>query len=107
VDSYNTSTATLLLKDRFPAGTSSTAVNVANIIDALNVELIQVGAWVNTIGYVRESGRQITVTGSKFTMHSDLGPVTAVDAVIMWSAGAVKLDAYETAVRDLQATNGL
>jgi hypothetical protein len=27
-----------------------------------------------------------------------------VDAVVIWSAGAIKLDEYEAAVRDLQAT---
>jgi hypothetical protein len=84
------------LRDRFPAksATSGAAnVNVNNVLDALNVETSQVGAWVNIIGYLRhDSGSQ----------PMPKARVSIVDAVLIWSAGAIKLNDYEAAVRALQ-----
>jgi hypothetical protein len=100
VDVYDSTSATLHFKDRFasttvPSASGSASVNVAYVLDALNFELTQVGAWVNVVGYVRNSG----------DAHSDSGKVScSVDAVVIWSAGAIRLDEYEAAVRDLQAT---
>jgi hypothetical protein len=93
VDIYDNMSATLHLKDRFasttaPSTPGSASVNVAYVLDALNFELTQVGAWVNVVGYVKT-----TADGR-----------CCVDAVVIWSAGAIKLDEYEAAVRDLQAT---
>jgi hypothetical protein len=100
VNVYDSISATLHLKDRFasttaPSTLGSASVNVAYVLDALNLELTQVGAWVNVIGYVRN-----TDDG-----HSGSGKAScSVDAVIIWSAGAIRLDEYEATVRDLQAT---
>jgi hypothetical protein len=98
VDIYDSVLATLHLKDRFasttaPSISGSASVNVAHVLDALNFELTQVGAWVNVVGYIRNAVdvRQGSSSAS-------------VDAVLIWSAGAIKLDEYEAAVRDLQAT---
>ena len=100
MDVYDSLSATLHLKDRFastiaPSTSGSASVNVAYVLDALNLELTQVGAWVNVVGYVRSAGN----------VHSDSGKTPcSVDAVVIWSAGAIKLDDYEAAIRDLQAT---
>jgi hypothetical protein len=100
VDIYDSMSAILHLKDRFastavPSTSGSASVNVAYVLDALNLELTQVGAWVNVIGYVRNAADG----------HSDSGKASClVDAVVIWSAGAIKLDEYEATVRDLQAT---
>jgi hypothetical protein len=92
--------ATLHLKDRFasttaPSTSGSASVNVAYVLDALNIELTQVGAWVNVVGYVRSAG-DVGTDSHKSSC--------SVDAVVIWSAGAIKLDEYEVAVRELQAT---
>ena len=100
MDIYDTMSATLHLKDRFasttaPSTLGSASVNVAYVLDALNIELTQVGAWVNVVGYVRSVG----------DVDCDSGKTScSVDAVVIWSAGAIKLDEYEAALRDLQAT---
>lgn len=96
VEAYNGETGNLKIRERFSAASSNIKaanVNVDNILDSLNLELTQVGAWVNIIGYCRQSEEP--------SMEAD--PV--VDAVIVWSAGAIKLDEYEAAVRALQAGN--
>lgn len=100
MDIYDSVLATLHLKDRFasttaPSTSGSASVNVAHVLDALNFELTQVGAWVNVVGYIQNAVdvRQGSSSAS-----------VEVDAVLIWSAGAIKLDEYEAAVRDLQAT---
>lgn len=98
MDIYDSVLATLHLKDRFasttaPSTSGSASVNVAHVLDALNFELTQVGAWVNVIGYVRNAVDVLQGSSS-----------ASVDAVLIWSAGAIRLDEYESAVRDLQAT---
>jgi len=88
----------LHLRDRFPAtsATSGTAkVNVNNLLDVLNVEKTQVGAWVNVIGYVHQIHEAQPTTKPRASM---------VDAVLIWSAGPIKLDEYEAAVKALQTT---
>ena len=96
VDTYDSELAILRLRDRFPA-TSATSgaanVDVNNLLDVLNVETTQVGAWVNVIGYVRQNIEMQPTSKSRGS---------TVDAVLIWSAGAVKLDEYEAAVTALQ-----
>lgn len=93
---YDSERAVLRLRDRFPATSASgiANVNVNNVLDALNVETTQVGAWVNIIGYMRHT------TETRSTSDQ---PASIVDAVLIWSAEAIKLDDYEAAVRALQA----
>jgi hypothetical protein len=96
VDVYDSDRAVLHLRDRYPA-TSATSgaakINVNNLLDVLNVETTQVGAWVNVIGYVHQSTDLLSTSKPRASM---------VDAVLIWSAGAIKLDEYETAVKALQ-----
>ena len=58
----------------------------------LNVETTQVGAWVNVIGYMRQNIESQSTSKLR---------ASTVDAVLIWSAGAIKLDDYESAVRAL------
>ena len=98
VDTYDSDLAMLHLRDRFPA-TSATSgaanVHVNNLLDVLNVQTTQVGAWVNVVGYVRQNTESQPISKSRGS---------TVDAVLIWSAGAIKLEDYEAAVRALQAT---
>ena len=99
VDSYDSELGILRLRDRFPT-TSATCdasnVNVNNLLDVLNVETTQVGAWVNVIGYVRQDSESQLTSKPR---------ASTVDAVLIWSAGAIKLEDYETAIRALQVTS--
>jgi hypothetical protein len=98
VDVYDSDLAILHLRDRFPATSASSGaakVNVSNLLDVLNVETTQVGAWVNVIGYAHQG------TEPQSTSQSQ---ASKVDAVRIWSAGAIKLDEYEAAVKALQNT---
>jgi hypothetical protein len=68
---------------------------VDNLLDVLNVETTQVGAWVNVVGYVHQDDESQSTSKLR---------APTVDAVLIWSAGAIKLEDYETAVRALQIT---
>lgn len=98
VHEYSGDSANLHLRGRYPdtsASSGNAYVNVNNVLDSLNVEVTQVGSWVNVIGYVRR------VNGSQSMSKPG---ACAVDAVLVWSAGAIKLDDYEAAVKALQDT---
>ena len=99
VDVYDSDRAVLHLRDRFPA-TSATLgaakVNVNNLLDVLNVETTQVGAWINVIGYVQQTHE---------SRSTSIPQASVVDAVLIWSAGAIKVDEYEAAVKALQITS--
>jgi len=60
------------------------------------VETTQVGAWVNVIGYMRQNDGSQSTSKPRASM---------VDAVLIWSAGAIKLEDYEAAVRALHDTD--
>lgn len=116
VQEYDVPSATLVLKHRYPvsaddrnrtapAGVAVTArVNIEHVLESLKSEDLQVGAWVNVVGYVQRERR------SRSRRRGTAGTATAcregggmrrgskVQAVMLWSAGAVKLDAYERAV---------
>ena len=98
VDAYDSELGVLRLRDRFPttlATSDSSNVNVNNLLDVLNVETTQVGAWVNVIGYLRQDSESQLISKPR---------ASTVDAVLIWSAGAIKLEDYEAAVRALQVT---
>lgn len=95
----------MVLKERFPSSSKhiTACVDVKNITDSLDVKLTQVGAWINVVGYYKEP---IAVIDGKTRTDTDKSVATSVkvDAVLIWSAGAVKLDDYEAGVKAMQAT---
>lgn len=84
VESYDVNGGALRLKHKYPASSPSSTVNVnvVHVLERLKRHELDVGTWLNVIGYV---GR-----------HEDLGP--SVQAVAVWDAGDVDLEAYEKVV---------
>ncbi|KAL5376002.1 hypothetical protein DPSP01_010734 [Paraphaeosphaeria sporulosa] len=84
VDEYVLQSATLRLKHDYPpSGAPKIAnVNIEHVLESIKRHEIDVGAWINVIGYTerrKEKG-----------VH--------VQAIAVWSAGNVSLDAYQSAV---------
>ena len=105
VNGYDDKKAMLLLRDQFAHDETTTAfVNVDNITSTLDVTLTQVGAWINVVGYYKG---QETYHEAGTTAAGDMGSGQAsrIDAVMIWSAGAVKFAEYEAAVKAMQASN--
>jgi len=103
VHSYDGQSATLVLKDYYPAiagDAPSAFVNISNVLDSVQYDVLEVGAWLNVMGYIR---RNSGLEPQNQRMTSKVyGEGTAVDATMVWSAGAIKLDRYQAAVRDYQ-----
>lgn len=81
--------ATLILKHNYPAvGTAEIAnVDVVHVLERIKSHELEVGSWVNVIGYVeRRKEKRIFV-----------------QAITVWSAGNVDLNAYEQAVEARKA----
>lgn len=80
-------------------------VNIENVLENVNHELLQVGSWLNIIGYVRtlpiarERGPKCSKAISKPEASN---PEAVVEATMIWSAGAIKLDKYQSAAREYQ-----
>lgn len=72
-------------------------VNVENVLENINHELLQVGAWVNIIGTLRLLDGEPRKRHGKSRRSKPIVSL-AVDATMIWSAGAIKLDEYRSAV---------
>jgi hypothetical protein len=89
VDDYVLPTATLRLKHNYPAaGTAEIAnVDLVHVLERIKSHEVDVGSWINVIGYVeRRKERGVFV-----------------QAIAVWSAGNIDLDAYEKAVEARKA----
>ena len=81
---------------------AETDVNV--ILETVKREDLEVGAWVNVMGYVsavqaagRDDRSSCTIAKSRDISSSALVTVT-IQAVMLWNAGAINIAEYEKAV---------
>jgi hypothetical protein len=84
VEEYVVKTATLRLKHAYPASAKSMLANVdlVHVLERIQGRDMDVGAWVNVIGYVER--------------RKEKG--VFVQAIAVWNAGDVDLEAYQRAV---------
>lgn len=85
VDEYVVGKATLRLKHQYPGSEAHKIANVdiQHLLETVKRHEIDVGAWINVIGYIE---RQTEKKG------------ICVQAVAIWDAGNVDLDAYYNSV---------
>ncbi|CAK3743723.1 hypothetical protein CB0940_11881 [Lecanosticta acicola] len=105
VHEYQGKNATLVLKESCPAstGTPKVLVNITNVLESVNHELLQVGAWLNIVGYVTKAAKTVKSSSSKRVRSTRQKP-PVVDALMLWSAGAIKLQEYKASARSYQDT---
>lgn len=84
VHDYVVKIATLRLKHKYPASGPSTVanVNVEHVLERLKHHELDIGTWLNVIGYVEHRNEKGVF----------------VQAVTVWDAGDVDLEAYEKAI---------
>jgi hypothetical protein len=63
-------------------------------------EDVEVGAWLNVIGYVSVDNASVNIAIDQTTS------LVRVDALRIWNTGSIQLSAYEDAVRARQHTEG-
>lgn len=103
VVSYDVSNATLVLEHNYPsieAKPAQVSVNVNLIFESLKSTDLQIGVWHNVIGYVsRLSEGEREGDCEKDATLARSGHVN-VQAILMWSAGSIKLGEYERILSD-------
>ncbi|KAF3007649.1 hypothetical protein E8E13_008748 [Curvularia kusanoi] len=89
VDEYVVPTATLRLKHKYPAASSTEVVNVdiVHVLERIRSHEMEVGTWINVIGYVER--------------RKEKG--VFVQAITVWDAGLIDLSAYEKAIEAREA----
>jgi hypothetical protein len=94
VDSYSVSTALLKLQHRDAADTNVSAlVDARLVLERLSGDHTRPGEWVNVLGYV-------TAILPGNPRHDEL--VVQVQALLVWSAGALDIQQYQASVQSLQ-----
>jgi hypothetical protein len=74
------------------------AVDICLVLETVKAEVLESGCWINVIGYVRRpdsSQRKRKRQGSESTTAAN---TVAVQAVLLWNAGAIKVGNYEEIV---------
>ena len=111
VHSYDAHCAVLVLKEHYPAtaqNVPTALLKLDNVLETLNHELVEVGAWINVIGYIRtQSSAPTPVHGGAFTGKKPKvqSRPSLIEATMIWSAGAIQLQKYSSAVNDYQAAS--
>jgi hypothetical protein len=78
-------------------------VNVESVLESGRHELLTVGTWLNVIGnVVTATSSSMHASASKASKESNAHVPPVVEATMIWSAGAVKLDKYDAAARNYQ-----
>lgn len=94
---YNTKTGEVPLQHKSQDCRDKTAlVDVNLLLETLSTSLMRIGEWVNVVGYVTKQESKLCHDGK------NVGRFTSVQAIIYWSAGAIKIDEYEEAVAETQ-----
>lgn len=82
-------------------------MDITLLLETIKAEDLQVGAWLNVIGYVRqdedeERQRQRHRKDQTTSSSSSSSSAIYVEAVMIFSAGAVNIGEYERILRDAQ-----
>ncbi|OCL04668.1 hypothetical protein AOQ84DRAFT_380362 [Glonium stellatum] len=110
VEEYIASSATLVLKHQYPSSAPPTIAlaNIDHVREVVKSTELDVGAWVNVIGYVTsepvEAPRGALQPKRGLKRRPDVARQVQVQALVLWSAGPVKLDAYERALEQRKYT---
>jgi len=99
VTGYSTKKAVLTLEHNHPAGNGIKAlVDVELLLNMLKSNETQVGEWVNVIGYtVASIENNALMKDSAETTHN-----VRIQALVLWSAGPLKLSGYERSLDQLK-----
>lgn len=94
------------MKRNYPAtnpDVPAVIVNMENVLENVNHELLEIGAWLNVVGYVEKApGFDKTKPVISKDAERETQPLVLVAATMIWSAGAIRLDRYESAVQGYQ-----
>jgi hypothetical protein len=94
VENYDIKSGQLLIKHRYPQGEPAitASVDVSLVRETLKTSVLQVGAWVNVVGYV--------MIEKPLPNPPRVDSATVkVQAIMLWDTVALNLDEYQSAVQ--------
>ncbi|KAJ5172140.1 hypothetical protein N7492_004733 [Penicillium capsulatum] len=113
VRQYDISVGHLTLEHNYPRNrteSGAVSVDINAVLESLKSEDMRVGAWLNVLGYVRESTPPASSFSSSQTSSQQSAEMPArvsprpvyIEAVMVWPAGAIALGEYERILRNAQ-----
>jgi hypothetical protein len=100
VAQYNNETGTALLTHHYPVSPHqiTARVNIDLVLEVVNSYVLQVGSWINVIGYI--CGRTLDPPLNAGVGETPVYSEVAIRAVMLWSAGDLKLKSYEDRLQE-------
>lgn len=98
---YEVSTGSILLEHAFPQQmlpTPTVSVDVQLVLESIKAPDLQRCSWLNVIGYVRKSEQRRKKTSNPSADDIKRAPIPTVQAINIWSAGAIRVGDYEAAL---------
>lgn len=101
---YDDNTGQLTVQHDYPRGTDvespkRTIVDINLTLNTTKLDVLQSGSWINIIGYVRRTSLPDTQqTRSGHTVAPQRQ--ATVQAVLVWSAGVLRVEEYEKTLED-------
>lgn len=95
VEKYDTTSGTLTLRHDYPDGITVARVNVDHVLEAAHRTDIETGSWVNITGHVMEIKERMRTDEAGRPIRRTK---VQVQAILLRSAGSVKLRTYEEAL---------
>lgn len=102
VERYDTTSGTLSLVHDYPKTTDRPAlalVNIDHVLESISSTDLEVGAWINVVAYVMDPDEEnALIKPRKGSRRKRRAVGVHVQAIMIWSAGMLNVDAYEKAL---------
>ena len=110
---YNVNIGHLVLEHNYPRNKeepNTVSVDINAVLEDLTSEELRVGSWLNVLGYVRDisppdasfSSQQGSQQANEVVPAKDSPRPVYIEAVMVFSAGAIALGEYERILRNAQ-----
>lgn len=107
VEHYDPSLGSMSLKHNYPSSSIPVVakVHLDHVLESITPTTIQIGTWLNVVGFIsrNEDTEHKDVQAASNKSSRPMLKVVTVDAVMIWDAGSIKLDAYEKALEARKA----
>lgn len=101
---YDAKTGCLLVEHKYnqdetASHRTSAVIDINLVLESTKPICLQKGSWINVLGYVEHIPRVKSHKLQSNTKSTDTAKLCRVQAVLVWEAGAVRVDKYEEVVK--------
>lgn len=108
VQKYSIATGTLTVTHHYPNNLRYPAaahVNIEHVLERIKGDVLAVGEWINITGYI--TGGVTSGLGKRGKHKKENERSVSVQAVMLWSAGQIKVPEYEVALEERLRSDSL